>query len=211
MRRRALAEAAVAGTRGLETAALYDAVQAISALKLRAIDVVGRCEVLLRRAHDLGALDLVVTAYRANPGILSVLLASSAVRDQALFVVRRARDDALLSSLGLSAAAIVDPAATLSAREKEVYALVCEGLSNAEIGRRLFIAESTVKAHVHRLLGKLGVHSRTALLLNATPRGAMRRRPTRGAGTRSGQTSRPMRRNPAHAHSDSPHSLRTGR
>ena len=62
----------------------------------------------------------------------------------------------LLASLGLSASAIVDPVATLSAREQEVYALVCEGLSNAEIGRRLFIAESTVKAHTHRLYDKLG-------------------------------------------------------
>ena len=126
-----------------------------------------QCDLLLRRALDLGAPDLVVTAYRANPALLSILLASADLRDRALFLVRRARDDELLEALGLSAASIVDPVATLSARETEVYALVCEGLSNAEIGRKLFIAESTVKAHVHRLLGKLGVDSRTALLLNA--------------------------------------------
>jgi len=162
-----LADLAIAGTRGLEAAALHDAVQAVNAIKLRTPDMVDRCELFLRRALDLGALDFVVTAYRANPGLLSVLLASNGLRDQALFLVRRAQDDELLSSLGLTAASIVDPVATLSAREREVYALVCEGLSNAEIGRKLFIAESTVKAHVHRLLGKLGVHSRTALLLNA--------------------------------------------
>jgi DNA-binding CsgD family transcriptional regulator len=97
-------------------------------------------------------------------------LALSAHYDEALFIVRRARDDALLTSLGLSTQAIVDPIATLSPREREVHALVCEGLSNAEIGRRLFIAESTVKAHTHRLYEKLGVHSRTALLLNAAQR-----------------------------------------
>jgi len=132
--------------------------------------VVGTCEALLKRALDRGALDFLVTAYRANPGLLSVLLSSSSIRDEALFVVRRARDEALLASLGLSTSAIVDPVATLSAREQEVYALVCEGLSNAEIGRRLFIAESTVKAHTHRLYDKLGVRSRTALLLNAAQR-----------------------------------------
>ena len=70
-------------------------------------------------------------------------------------------------SLGLTTAAILDPAATLSAREQEVHALVCEGLTNAEIGRRLFIAESTVKAHTASVYEKLGVHSRKALMLNA--------------------------------------------
>jgi len=167
---KSLAEAAIAETRGLEAAALYDAVCAVCAIKLRTPDMIDQCELTLRRALELGAPDLVVTAYRANPGLLSVLLASGELRDRALFLVRRARDDELLESLGLSVASIVDPVTTLSAREREVYALVCEGLPNAEIGRKLFIAESTVKAHVHRLLGKLGVHSRTALLLNAAQR-----------------------------------------
>lgn len=167
---RSLATAATARTRGVEAAALYDAVTAVCAIKLREPDVVGICEGLLNRALERGALDFVVTAYRANPGLLSVLLSSSTIRDETLFVVRRARDDALLASLGLSASAIVDPVATLSAREQEVYVLVCEGLPNAEIGRRLFIAESTVKAHTHRLYDKLGVHSRTALMLNAAQR-----------------------------------------
>jgi DNA-binding NarL/FixJ family response regulator len=165
-----LAQRAIRGTRGVEAAALYDAVRAVCAIKVRAPDMMEQCDLLLRRALDLGAPDLVVTAYRANPALLSILLASADLRDRALFLVRRARDDELLEALGLSAASIVDPVATLSARETEVYALVCEGLSNAEIGRKLFIAESTVKAHVHRLLGKLGVHSRTALLLNAAQR-----------------------------------------
>ena len=167
---RNLAETASAQTQGVEAAALHDAVTAVCAIKLRGPDVVGTCEALLKRALDRGALDFLVTAYRANPGLLSVLLSSSSIRDEALFVVRRARDEALLASLGLSTSAIVDPVATLSAREQEVYALVCEGLSNAEIGRRLFIAESTVKAHTHRLYDKLGVRSRTALLLNAAQR-----------------------------------------
>ena len=164
----ATAEVAVARTHGVEAAALYDAVQAVCALKMRTPDLVDRCEALIKHGLSRGALDLAVTAYRANPGLLSVLLSSSLVRDDVLFMVRRARDDALLESLGLSAAALVDPVAALSVREREVYALVCEGLSNAEIGRRLFIAESTVKAHTHRLYDKLGVRSRTALLLNAT-------------------------------------------
>jgi DNA-binding CsgD family transcriptional regulator len=167
---RTLAEAATTQTQGVEAAGLYDAVTAVCAIKVRESGVVGTCESLLMRALDRGALDFLVTAYRANPGLLSVLFSSSSSRDEALFLVRRAGDDALLASLGLSTSAIVDPVATLSAREQEVYVLVCEGLSNAEIGRRLFIAESTVKAHTHRLYDKLGVRSRTALLLNAAQR-----------------------------------------
>jgi DNA-binding NarL/FixJ family response regulator len=166
-----LADAAIACTRGVEAAALYDAVHAVCAVKIREPDVLSRCEALLHRAIDRGAVDLVVTAYRANPSVLSVLLSSTELRDETLFVVRRAGDEGLLSSFGLSTAAVLDPAASLSAREQEVHALVCEGLSNAEIGRRLFIAESTVKAHTHRLYEKLGVHSRTALILNAVHRG----------------------------------------
>jgi DNA-binding NarL/FixJ family response regulator len=168
---RTIATAATVRTRGVEAAALYDAVMAVCAIKVREPEVVSVCEGLLNRALERGAFDLVVTAYRANPGLLSVLLSSTNIRDEALFVVRRARDDALLASLGLSADTIVDPVSTLSRREQEVHALVSEGLSNAEIGRRLFIAESTVKAHTHRLYGKLGVHSRTALILNAAQRG----------------------------------------
>lgn len=50
----------------------------------------------------------------------------------------------------------------LSAREREVLALMADGATNATIGRRLFITESTVKAHVHRILRKLGVTNRAA-------------------------------------------------
>jgi DNA-binding NarL/FixJ family response regulator len=125
---------------------------------------------MLHRALERGALDLAVTAYRANPGVLSVLLSSARLRDETLFVVRRASDEGLLEALGLSTAAIVDPSATLSAREREVRALAREGLTNAQIGRNLFIAESTVKAHLHRIYEKLGVHSRTALMLDSSRR-----------------------------------------
>jgi DNA-binding NarL/FixJ family response regulator len=50
-----------------------------------------------------------------------------------------------------------DPVAGLSDREREVLGLVAEGLSNAEIGRRLFITERTVEAHVKQIFQKLGI------------------------------------------------------
>jgi DNA-binding NarL/FixJ family response regulator len=53
----------------------------------------------------------------------------------------------------------------LSAREREVLALVADGFSNREIGRKLFIAEATVKVHMSHILEKLNVPSRTAAAL----------------------------------------------
>lgn len=48
----------------------------------------------------------------------------------------------------------------LTAREREILALIDEGLSNKEIARRLSIEVRTVKNHVHNMLEKLQVHSR---------------------------------------------------
>jgi DNA-binding NarL/FixJ family response regulator len=48
-----------------------------------------------------------------------------------------------------------DPFEMLSAREREVLALMAEGRSNAGIARQIWIAEATVEKHVHSILGKL--------------------------------------------------------
>ena len=56
-------------------------------------------------------------------------------------------------------------------REAEVLALVARGLSNAAVGRELFIAEATVKTHLLRAFAKLGVDDRTAAVTVARERG----------------------------------------
>ncbi|MEV0389728.1 response regulator transcription factor [Nonomuraea sp. NPDC050643] len=49
----------------------------------------------------------------------------------------------------------------LTVREVEVLRLIAEGLSNAEIGARLFIAGTTVKTHINNAFAKIGVRNRT--------------------------------------------------
>ncbi|MCI0695701.1 LuxR C-terminal-related transcriptional regulator [candidate division KSB1 bacterium] len=60
------------------------------------------------------------------------------------------------TSATLPASYLVDP---LSERELEVLKLIANGLSNTEIGRKLFLATSTVKRHINNIYAKLDVHS----------------------------------------------------
>lgn len=52
----------------------------------------------------------------------------------------------------------------LTRREQEVLALLTEGLDNRTIASKLFIAEATVKFHLHNIMEKFGVHKRAALV-----------------------------------------------
>ncbi|MBN1660530.1 MAG: tetratricopeptide repeat protein [Anaerolineae bacterium] len=65
---------------------------------------------------------------------------------------------------------LVEP---LSERELEVLVLLAQGLSNAEIGRRLFISLPTVKSHTGSIYGKLGVHARAQAVARARELGML--------------------------------------
>ena len=52
----------------------------------------------------------------------------------------------------------------LTAREREILELVCEGLTNKEIGNRLGVSEGTVKIHLHNMYRKTAVSNRTSLM-----------------------------------------------
>jgi DNA-binding NarL/FixJ family response regulator len=57
--------------------------------------------------------------------------------------------------------------ATLTEREREVLALIGEGLNNDEIGRRLFVSPATARTHVSRAMTKLGARDRAQLVVIA--------------------------------------------
>ncbi|PBC52526.1 DNA-binding response regulator [Rhodococcus sp. ACS1] len=62
----------------------------------------------------------------------------------------------------------------LTDREREVMLLIAEGLTNAEIGSRLFLSPATARTHVSRILLKLGARDRTQLVVMAYEWGLVR-------------------------------------
>jgi len=62
----------------------------------------------------------------------------------------------------------------LTGREREVMALVAEGLTNDEIARRLFLSPATARTHVSRILTKLGARDRSQLVVLAYESGLVR-------------------------------------
>ena len=60
---------------------------------------------------------------------------------------------------------IAEPFAASSHRERQVITLVCDGLSNREIAKKLGVTEGTIKGHLHAIFEKLGVRSRIELMI----------------------------------------------
>ncbi|MFD7766126.1 response regulator [Streptomyces sp. NPDC059787] len=75
---------------------------------------------------------------------------------------------ARLRSAGQQPAEEPDVLPGLTDREREILDLIGEGLTNRQIGQRLYLAEKTVKNHISRLLAKLGVERRVQAAVIAT-------------------------------------------
>jgi len=85
----------------------------------------------------------------------------------------QAFQDALLEFTGVASGATA-PEAGLTPREREILALLDEGLANADIGRRAFLSEKTVRNHLSSIYRKLGVANRAQAIVRhrAGPRTA---------------------------------------
>lgn len=143
-------------------------------------------ELTRRRAR---AKILVLTTYDTDSDTLPAIeagatgyLLKDAPRDELFTAVRAAAEGrtvlspAVATRLVTAVRAPRTPAAEpLSAREREVLALVARGTSNREIARELFISEATVKTHLTHLYAKLGVNDRAAAVAAAYERGIMGR------------------------------------
>jgi DNA-binding NarL/FixJ family response regulator len=166
-RARELAASVDGLSKAVEPAVLMSATRAICALKAHDRDAVERILALEDTAFRRGALDLLVTAYRSVPELLSVLMRASADKEALRSLIRSSGDQDLAEFLGHPISVPSNPRSSLSPRERDVYDLLTQGLTNREIAKLLFIEESTVKVHAHHIYDKLGVRSRTALTVHA--------------------------------------------
>ncbi|MBA9007699.1 response regulator [Thermomonospora cellulosilytica] len=125
---------------------------------------------------------VVLTTYETDADILRAVEAGAAGyllkdvgrRDLAQAVRAAARGETVLApSVAAKLVSRMRAPVDLSPREIEVLALVARGRTNAEIGRELFISEATVKTHLLRAFGKLGVSDRTAAVTAAMERGIL--------------------------------------
>ncbi|SEQ41007.1 ATP-, maltotriose-and DNA-dependent transcriptional regulator MalT [Solimonas aquatica] len=111
----------------------------------------------LQEAFELGEVEAYFRVYLDEYPLLSPLLEVYASE-------RQARASAIAAQLreSVSPARKKEQLDALSKREIQIVKLLAEGISNAEIARRCFLGEGTVKWYLHNIYGKLDVRGRTA-------------------------------------------------
>lgn len=129
------------------------------------------------RSVDATIRALILTSYDDDDALFAAILAGASG-----YVLKEIAGNDLVDTVRRVAAgqSLIDPALTarvldrvrnpepeapelaqLTDREREILELIAEGLTNRQIGERLFLAEKTIKNHVSGLLAKLGLERRT--------------------------------------------------
>ncbi|MFD8636544.1 MULTISPECIES: response regulator [unclassified Streptomyces] len=151
---------------------------AVLDVRLPDSDGITVCRELRSRMPDLACLML--TSFDDEDALLDAIMAGAAG-----YVLKQIKGSDLVSAVRMVATgqSMLDPAttarlmhslrdpevakspenarlATLSERERAVLELVGDGLTNRQIAKQLYLSEKTVKNHISRLLGKLGVERR---------------------------------------------------
>lgn len=177
------------GRSAVDEAIRHRADVALMDIKMPALDGLDAIEELRRRMPELRVV--VLTSFGAEPNVLRALQNGSVG-----FVLKNCAPDELIRAVRVAHGgdAYLSPAVTrmvlgmvtpvevqrrseaaqrlqaLTSRESEVLGLVAEGMTNADIGRRLRMSETTIKTYVSRILTKLDCSNRVqaALLFRDT-------------------------------------------
>ena len=126
----------------------------------------------IREARLTGNLDALVCAYRAYPALLTTLQSLNETERHAVQRLVCNVDSQLARRAGFarSADASRKPLEPLTPREREVFDLLRQGMTNRQIARSMWIEETTVKVHVRHILRKLAARSRTEAAAIGTER-----------------------------------------
>jgi ATP/maltotriose-dependent transcriptional regulator MalT len=120
-------------------------------------------------ARRLGSIGGFVAALRGCPEIGALLMDVPETRRELMPILALSNESGRYKGRGDKASPGSGTWRDLSKREQEVLRFVASGMTNPQIADALFIAEATVKVHVHHILEKLGVPSRTAAALRVPP------------------------------------------
>ncbi|HEX7302923.1 response regulator transcription factor [Lentzea sp.] len=140
---------------------------------------------LCRTLRDLGIRCLVLTAFDDEEALVGAIMAGASG-----YLLKQVRGQDVVTAVREVAAgrSLLDPATTsrvlermrnpapvgLTDQEQRVLELIGEGLTNRQIGERLFLAEKTVKNYVTSVLSKLGMERRTQAAAWVAKRGRTR-------------------------------------
>jgi len=174
---------AVNGREAVEKAARFQPTVVLMDIRMPELDGLGATRRILEA--DPAARVLILTTFDLDEYIYEALSAGASG-----FVLKDDPPEQLLAAIRTVAAgdALLSPAVTrrvireftrvprvtppagvaeLTEREREVFRLIVEGLSNAEIGEQLFISDTTVKTHVTHVLQKLDLRDRVQAVVMA--------------------------------------------